>query len=67
MGGMAVVDEYRRQAERCRMRAEGPGHPADHAFWLLLAEKWQMLAQASEQQRDELEKHGADPADVTSD
>jgi len=42
---MSVQDEYRKQAERCRLRAENSAKAADCAFWLLLAEKWQVLAQ----------------------
>jgi hypothetical protein len=53
---MSIADAYRQQAERCRKRAEESIKPEDGAFWLLLAEKWQLLAQALEGQRDELQK-----------
>jgi hypothetical protein len=52
---MSVADAYRQQAERCRKRAEQVIKPEDGAFWLLLAEKWQTLAQAMDGQRDELQ------------
>jgi hypothetical protein len=57
---MSVADAYRQQAERCRSRADESSKPADRAFWLLLAEKWQMLAQAMESHHDEFQKLGAD-------
>jgi hypothetical protein len=42
---MAVEDEFRKHAERCRRTAEASTKTADRAFWLLLAESWQKLAQ----------------------
>jgi hypothetical protein len=57
---MSVADEYRKQAERCRARAESSPKPADCAFWLSLAEKWQLLAQDLEETRhDELREPDA--------
>jgi hypothetical protein len=61
---MSVADAYRQQAERCRKRAEEIYKPEDGAFWLLLAEKWQSLAQALEERRDELHTIDADKSDV---
>lgn len=58
---MSVADEYRKQAERCRVRAESSRKSTDRAFWLLLAENWQRLAQGLEEQRDdELQELDAD-------
>ena len=45
---MGVEDEYRKHAERCRLMAENSPKAADRAFWLLLAENWQSLAQKTE-------------------
>jgi hypothetical protein len=45
---MAVEDEFRKHAERCRLLAECSSTPADRAFWLLLAQNWQLLAQDME-------------------
>jgi hypothetical protein len=45
---MAVEDEFRKHAERCRRTAEASTKTADRAFWLLLAENWQRLAQDRE-------------------
>jgi hypothetical protein len=45
---MAVEDAFRKHAERCRLMAEVSTTTADRAFWLLLAENWQMLAQDRE-------------------
>lgn len=45
---MGVEDEFRNHAERCRLMAEGSAITADRAFWLLLAENWQRLAQDTE-------------------
>ena len=44
----AVEDAFRKHAERCRLMAEASTTTADRAFWLLLAENWQMLAQDRE-------------------
>jgi hypothetical protein len=44
-----VTDEYRKQAEACRKRAETSPKPEDRAFWLLLAENWRKLAQDLEE------------------
>jgi hypothetical protein len=44
---MNVADEFRKNAERCRVEAERATETADRAFWLLLAENWQKLAQDS--------------------
>jgi hypothetical protein len=48
---MTISDQYRKQAETCREQAEHSVKPADRAFWLLLAQNWQTLAQDSEEQR----------------
>jgi hypothetical protein len=48
---MSVAEQYRNQAEQCRLRAENSSKPADRAFWLLLAENWQKLAQDSDEPR----------------
>ena len=45
---MTVEDEYRKHADRCRFLAECSPKMADRAFWLLLAQNWQLLAQDSE-------------------
>jgi hypothetical protein len=45
---VTVHDQFRRHAERCRLMAEKSPRPADSAFWLLLAENWQLLAQDSQ-------------------
>ena len=45
---MTVEDEYRKHADRCRFLAECSPKQADRAFWLLLAQNWQLLAQDSE-------------------
>jgi phytoene/squalene synthetase len=42
---MAVADEYRKHAEKCRILAEAAPKSSDRAFWLLLAQNWQLLAQ----------------------
>jgi hypothetical protein len=53
---MSVADQYRKQAEQCRIRAEKSSKPADRAFWLSLAENWQKLAQESDEpSRSELQ------------
>jgi hypothetical protein len=57
---MAVEDEFRKHAERCRLLAECSSKPADRAFWLLLAQNWQLLAQDMEAEPpDELEEKQA--------
>ena len=45
---MVVEDEYRKHADKCRFLAECSSEPADRAFWLLLAQNWQLLAQDCE-------------------
>ena len=45
---MAVADEYRKHTEKCRIFAESSSKYEDRAFWLLLAQSWQMLAQDME-------------------
>lgn len=45
---MTDEDEYRKHADRCRFLAECSPKQADRAFWLLLAQNWQLLAQDSE-------------------
>jgi hypothetical protein len=45
--------EFRKHADRCRVEAEKSNNPADSAFWLLLAENWQKLAQDYEETRRE--------------
>ena len=58
---MAIEDEYRREAERCRVQAERAPKSADRAFWLMLAQNWQTLAQQSERQPEpELKTTSAD-------
>jgi hypothetical protein len=48
--------EFRKHAGRCRLEAENAAEMADRAFWLLLAENWQKLAQESEDKpKQELE------------
>jgi len=42
---VSVEDEYRKHADRCRLMAEASLKPSDRAFWLLLAQSWQTLAQ----------------------
>jgi hypothetical protein len=42
---MAIEDDFRKHAERCRLMAEASAKPADRAFSLLLAQNWQTLAQ----------------------
>jgi hypothetical protein len=49
---MTVEDEYRKHADRCRFLAECSPKMADRAFWLLLAQNWQLLAQDSEAEAD---------------
>jgi hypothetical protein len=50
---MTVEDEFRKHAERCRHMAEASTKTADRAFWLLLAENWQRLAQHTEEKPPE--------------
>ena len=45
--------EFRKHAGRCRAEAENATEMADRAFWLLLAENWQKLAQESEEKPKE--------------
>jgi hypothetical protein len=60
---MADEDEYRKHADKCRFLAECSSKPADRAFWLLLAQNWQLLAQDLEEERDpDLQKTEADLA-----
>ena len=40
---MGVEEEFRKNAERCRLMAEGSAVTADKAFWLLLAENWELI------------------------
>jgi hypothetical protein len=47
---MAIENEYRREAERCRVQAERASKSADRVFWLMLAQNWQTLAQQSGRQ-----------------
>jgi len=42
---MVVADEYRKHAERCRFMAQCSHVLTDRAFWLSLAQNWQLLAQ----------------------
>ena len=49
---MTDEDEYRKHADRCRFLAECSPKMADRAFWLLLAQNWQLLAQDSEAEAD---------------
>jgi hypothetical protein len=49
---MTDKDEYRKHADRCRFLAECSPKMADRAFWLLLAQNWQLLAQDSEAEAD---------------
>src|SRR4029077_2903078 len=48
---MTVEEEYRKHAAGCRFLAECSPKMADRAFWLLLAQNWQLLAQDSEAAR----------------
>ena len=57
---VTVNDQFRKHAERCRMMAEKSPRPADRAFWLLLAENWQLLAQDS-QDRQGTQGKAAEP------
>ncbi|HEX3339721.1 MAG TPA: hypothetical protein VHT68_11185 [Pseudolabrys sp.] len=43
-----LMDQFRKHADRCRLHAEMSSKPADRAFWLLLAQNWQLLAQDME-------------------
>ena len=57
---MTVEDEYRKHADRCRFLAECSPKMADRAFWLLLAQNWQLLAQDSEAEADDEVKDAAE-------
>jgi hypothetical protein len=56
---MTVEDAFRKHAERCRVMAGSSTTTADQAFWLLLAESWQTLAQDREveppEEREQME------------
>jgi hypothetical protein len=49
---MTVEDEYRKHGDKCVFLAECSPKTADRAFWLLLAQNWQLLAQDSEEDWD---------------
>jgi hypothetical protein len=56
-GGMETIhDQFRKHAERCRLMAEKSARPADRAFWLLLVENWQLLAQDSQDRQARQDK-----------
>jgi hypothetical protein len=57
---MSVEDEYRKHAGRCRFLAECSPKPVDRAFWLLLAQNWQLLAQDSDAAADDEFKGAAE-------
>jgi hypothetical protein len=57
---MSVEDEYRKHADRCRFLAESSPKQADRAFWLLLAQNWQLLAQDSEAEAEDEFKGAAE-------
>ena len=57
---MSVEDEYRKHAGRCRFLAECSSEQADRAFWLLLAQNWQLLAQDSEAEAEDELKGAAE-------
>jgi len=57
---MSVEDEYRKHADRCRFLAECSSEQADRAFWLLLAQNWQLLAQDSEAEAEDELKGAAE-------
>jgi hypothetical protein len=42
---MIDLDLFRKHVDRCRLHAEMSSKAADRAFWLLLAQSWQLLAQ----------------------
>jgi hypothetical protein len=50
-----IRHEFRKHAERCRLGSETAVNRADRAFWLLLAEGWQKLAQDYETDRGKSE------------
>ena len=56
---MMVEDAFRKHAEGCRLMAGASTTTADRAFWLLLAESWQTLAQDREaeppEEREQME------------
>src|SRR5215467_4547793 len=64
---MTVEDAFREKAERCRVMAEASTTNADQAFWLLLAENWQRLAQDREaeppDEREQMEIQRPGPID----
>ena len=57
---MTVEDEYRKHADRCRFLAECSPKMADRDLWLVLAHKWQRLAQDSEAEADDEVKDAAE-------
>jgi hypothetical protein len=57
---MSIGDEYRKHADRCRFLAECSSKQADRAFWLLLPQNWQLLAQDSEAAADDEFKDAAE-------
>jgi hypothetical protein len=57
---MSVQDEYRKHADRCRFLAECSSEQADRAFWLLLAQNWQLLAQDTEAEAEDELKGAAE-------
>ena len=57
---MVVEDEYRKHADKCRFLAECSSKPADRAFWLLLAQNWQLLAQDMEAEAEDEFKGAAE-------
>jgi hypothetical protein len=61
-----VRDEFRKHAERCRLMAERSRRPADRAFWLLLAENWQLLAQDRQDRQDKAVEPHADGGGVAA-
>jgi hypothetical protein len=54
---MSVENAFRKHAERCRLMAEVSTTTADRAFWLLLAENWQRLAQDREVEPPDEREH----------
>jgi hypothetical protein len=43
-----LADACKRQAERCRLKAEASQRRADRVFWLSMAQSWQALGQGQE-------------------
>ncbi|HET7717082.1 MAG TPA: hypothetical protein VFK86_15775 [Bauldia sp.] len=41
---MALIDDYRGQADECRRLAETESDPADRSVWLLLQSAWMRLS-----------------------